>query len=160
MKVIFLDVDGVLNSQKSLKHGAVGFGKAQMDPKADSRLEKLVRATGSKIVVSSSWRHIFELHQIQEMLKQAGAPTAARAVIDRTPAGEGNRGAEIQEWLSLDPERSRVNPNHEGIEAYVIIDDNNQMTPEQQPHFVHTNPQVGLTDEDVVEAISILRMGV
>jgi len=152
MRVIFLDVDGVLNSNQS------GFGMNKVDPQMVARLEKLVQATGAKIVISSSWRSIFSLNQIKGLLRQMGAPTASHAVIDRTPVGEGNRGQEIQEWLELDPERAKVNPAHEGVQAYVILDDTNEMTPQQQPNMVQTNPQFGLTDADVAEAISILRM--
>jgi hypothetical protein len=158
MFVIFLDMDGVMNSTKSMQSHQGGFGMTQIDPRAAARLEKLVKATGAKIVISSSWRHIFNLKQIQDMLRKIGAPEAARAIVDRTPVGEGNRGAEIQEWLELDPERSTVDPDHEPVEAYVILDDTNDMTPQQQANLVHTNPQVGLTDEDVMEAISILRL--
>ncbi len=160
MRVIFLDFDGVLNSnQFRTQGGGHGFGVQQIDPAAAARLEKIVRATGAKIVVSSSWRHIWTTEQIAEMLEQVGAERAGRAVIDRTPSGLGNRGQEIQEWLDLDPERSAVNPDHEPVQSYVILDDDNDMTPEQQPRLVHVNPQRGLTDQDVAEAISILRMG-
>lgn len=158
MKIIFLDFDGVLNSQEFHQQSQGGFGMAQIDPRAAARLEKVVNATGAKIVISSSWRHIYNLNQIKGMLRKIGAPNAAQAVIDRTPVGEGNRGQEIQEWLELDPERTRVNPAHEGVQAYVILDDTNDMTPQQQANMVHTNPQFGLTDDDVMEAISILRM--
>ena len=159
MKIIFLDFDGVLNSQQFLHSHQGGFGMTQVDPRAAARLEKLVKATGAKIVVSSSWRHIYSVEEIQEILKKVGAPAAARAVIDRTPVGEGNRGQEIQDWLDLDSERRVVNPAHQDVQAYVILDDNNEMTPEQQPHMVQTNGQVGLTDQNVMDAISILRMG-
>lgn len=160
MKIIFLDFDGVLNSNQSRQEtGHLGFGAAQVDPKAAARLDKLVRSTGAKIVVSSSWRHIFTVPQLQQILSQVGARAAAQAVIDRTPVGEGNRGNEIQDWLDLESERITVNPKHDRVTSYVILDDDNDMTPEQQPRMIHTNPQYGLTDQDVVNAISILRMG-
>lgn len=160
MKIIFLDFDGVLNSNQSRqKTGHKGFGAEQLDPAAVTRLEKLVQSTGAKIVVSSSWRHIFSLSQIRGFLARTGAPRAAAAVIDRTPTGMGNRGGEIQDWLDLESERITVNPEHDRVMSYVIIDDDNDMTPQQQPRMIHTNPQYGLTDQDVVNAISILRMG-
>jgi hypothetical protein len=159
MKIIFLDFDGVLNSQQFTQQFQGGFGMSQVDPTAAARLEKLVKATGAKIVISSSWRTIFSIDQIKKILQKVGAPGAAAAVIDRTPVGQGNRGQEIQDWLDLDPERAVVDPKHQNTQAYVILDDSNQMTPQQQPRLVHTNPQYGLTDEDVIEAVSILRMG-
>ena len=39
---------------------------------------------------------------------------------------------------------------------YVIIDDMDNMLPEQQSHFVQTNPEVGITKEDSEKAIIIL----
>jgi histidinol phosphatase-like enzyme len=55
MKIIFLDFDGVLNSQEFLKSHQGGFGMTQVDPRAAARLEKLVKATSAQIVISSSW---------------------------------------------------------------------------------------------------------
>lgn len=160
MRVIFLDFDGVMNNNKFLRSNpsAENASAQQVDPRAVALLDKLVKSTDAKIVISSTWRHSRKLSEIQGILRQAGSRVAFRAVIDRTPVGESNRGQEIQEWLELDPEREVVNPAHEPLQAYVILDDTNEMTPEQQDHLVQTNPQVGLTDQDVVEAISILRM--
>ena len=156
MKVIFLDFDGVLNNPKFMK-GAAGFGESQIDPSAVQRLNRLVASTGSKIVISSSWRHIWSVEEIGRMLSRAGFKFSS-SIIDRTPIGESSRGQEIQEWLDLDPEREVVNPNHESVESFVILDDNNDMLPDQQSKFIHVNGLSGMTDRDVDEAISILRM--
>jgi len=160
MRIIFLDFDGVMNNNKFLqaKPSAENASAQQVDPRAVVLLDKLVKSTDAKIVISSSWRHSRKVSEIQDILRQAGSRVAFRAVIDRTPVGEGNRGQEIQDWLDLDPEREVVNPAHEPLQAYVILDDTNEMSPEQQNNLVQTNPQHGLTDQDVVEAISILRM--
>ena len=159
MKVIFLDIDGVLNSTEFLKQNpnAKGFTAEQIDPEAVARLDKIVRATGAKIVISSSWRHSVGVSKMQHILWSKGLSTF-RNIIDRTPINMDNRGQEIQDWLELDPERERVDPNHEPIEAFAILDDNNDMLPDQQDHMVHTNGEIGLTDDDVVEAISVLRL--
>jgi len=160
MRIIFLDFDGVMNNNKFLRANpsAENASAQQVDPRAVVLLDKLVKSTGAKIVVSSSWRHSRKLSEIQGILRQAGSRVAYQAVIDRTPVGEGNRGQEIQDWLDLDPEREVVNPAHEPLQAYVILDDTNEMSPEQQNNLVQTNAQTGLTEQDVIEAISILRM--
>lgn len=59
---------------------------------------------------------------------------------------ENSRGSEIDEWLQMHPE----------VTNYVIIDDRTDFTENQQPHFVHVDSYVGLTDEDVELAIGIL----
>jgi len=39
---------------------------------------------------------------------------------------------------------------------YIIIDDDTDMLDEQLPFFINTDPEVGITDEDVKTAIKIL----
>ena len=57
------------------------------------------------------------------------------------------RGMEVQEWL---------NTKGKKVSHYVILDDMDNMLPEQQNHFVQTNPTVGITEEDAKKAIAIL----
>ncbi|SEA25502.1 hypothetical protein SAMN04487851_10430 [Prevotella sp. tc2-28] len=53
-----------------------------------------------------------------------------------------------KEWLT----------NHgKQVSHYVIIDDESGMLPEQQQHFVQTNPQFGITKRDVERTITILQ---
>lgn len=55
IKVIFLDVDGVLNSRNTTRRTAGGYtfiGSRQV-----SRLRHIVRQTGAKVVLSSDWRY-------------------------------------------------------------------------------------------------------
>lgn len=42
------------------------------------------------------------------------------------------------------------------VSNYVIIDDMDNMLPEQQSHFVQTNPEIGITKEDSEKVIKIL----
>ena len=58
-----------------------------------------------------------------------------------------SRGCEINGWLSL---------HGEGVNNYVIIDDMDDMLPEQNQHFVWTNEEFGLTEGDAAQAIMIL----
>ena len=57
------------------------------------------------------------------------------------------RGMEVQEWLNTKGKKA----SH-----YVILDDMDNMLPEQQSHFVQTNPEVGITEDDANKAIVIL----
>ena len=52
MKVIFLDIDGVLNNQTLLYH----YGLDYIDGDMVELLKHVVSATGAEIVLSSSWR--------------------------------------------------------------------------------------------------------
>ncbi len=139
MKVIFLDIDGVLNIYCQDRDK---FGCTFHDHLVDN-LESIIEKTGAKIVISSSWR-LDGKDAMMEMWKSRNLPGE---VIDITPnlsygAGLNTgtpRGKEIQEWLD----------NHPDVTNYVIIDDDVDMLPEQLSNFVVT---AGNTDhEDCVD---------
>lgn len=60
------------------------------------------------------------------------------------PAG---KGSEIKEWLDT-----------KGSEVinYAILDDVPDMLPEQETHFVQTDPRIGITKDDADRIITIL----
>ena len=62
-------------------------------------------------------------------------------------ASMAGKGHEIKEWLSK---------KGKNVEQYAILDDADDMLPEQQSHFVQTNPKVGITEEDAEKVIVIL----
>ena len=57
------------------------------------------------------------------------------------------RGEEIKQWLTKYGKQ---------VSNYAIIDDMDNMLSEQQSRFVHTNPEVGITEEDAQKTIEIL----
>lgn len=65
MKIIFLDIDGVLNHEdfyrerfeKRYDDGAIEHPYSEIDPKTVQRLNKIIEETGANIVISSTWRH-------------------------------------------------------------------------------------------------------
>jgi hypothetical protein len=57
------------------------------------------------------------------------------------------RGSEIQGWLLL---------HGDDVSRYVIIDDMDDILPEQQSHFVQTDPEVGITNDDVKKVVHLL----
>ena len=61
MKVIFLDVDGVLNSQQ-LFEKCEDDQLISVDEDNIKNLKTIVDATGAKIVLSSSWRYVWADH--------------------------------------------------------------------------------------------------
>lgn len=146
MKVLFLDIDGVLNSDtfylnrpKEIKH--LPYPLSEFDPACITRLNRILDETKARLVISSSWRHGTFLDRI---LSKAGIATE---MWDITPYGMGKpRGYEIRQFLK----------EHPDIENYVILDDVDNMLPEQQPHLVLTKYYYGLTDEDAEKAINIL----
>lgn len=133
MKVVFLDFDGVLNSQRSaIAYGGVSWSgaagiRAKMDDVAVRLIGGIVCRAGASIVLSSSWRN--------DSAWKSYGPALDLPIIDRTPTLTGPRGAEIADWLHRHPE----------VEQYAIVDDDSDMLPEQLPFFVHTDAFDGFT---------------
>lgn len=117
MKVIFLDVDGVLNSQDLFER--CGEELVPIDEENIKCLKKIVDATGAKIVLSSSWRYGWAQHsdEVQDWC-QLLVDTLDRyqmKIIDKTAYfSSGRREDEIKDWLEQ---------CEENIENFVILDD-------------------------------------
>lgn len=150
-RIIFLDFDGVLNTE--YYQGLLQFqGKqwqdqhgAFFDPRAVRQLKRVIDATGADIVVESSWKYL-GLEAMRELWRVRNLPGK---VMDITPSLTDNasKGEEIAAWLS----------EHAMSDArYVIIDDEYVVLDSQIPYFILTNPYEGLTEEQANRAISIL----
>lgn len=149
MKIVVLDIDGVLNSIDWMVFldGKFDHPKNQMDPKAVERLNKITDATGAVILVCSTWRIILKKQsQLERCLKAYGIKAkvigATPIINDREP---DRRGREIQRWFS----------ENEAPEQFVIIDDDSDMG-ELSEHLIKTDVQHGLQDEHVERIIEIL----
>jgi len=175
-KVLFLDVDGVLNSEATFKENHLASQKAKRAADFDKiahareffhplghinttlvgRLNRIVRETGCKIVISSSWRILYGVETMRGFLTQRGFEFAD-SIIDRTGSNSKDaRGGEIQDWLDAHPE----------VKNYVILDDDAQdivgdYTTKTHPNnFVHTRWTTGLQDEHAEQAIKILNKNI
>ena len=157
MKVIFLDVDGVLNSEVSREQERNNFDnwmEHEVSEMHVNNLKKIVDATGAQIVLSSSWRfdhpkatgRDFIADPLMKILDRK-LKAVGLDIIDVTPDLRGKiRGAEIQDWLD----------RHSEVERFVILDDDVDMMEEQKPFFVNTTFKNGLTEEMANKAIEIL----
>jgi hypothetical protein len=137
MKVLFLDIDGVLNSDRSdlafggLPDGFMPHDLARFDPVALALVRRLCAETGAAVVLSSSWRlH----HTVQEAAAGLGLP-----VVDSTRdlGSSFGRSDEITLWLATHPE----------VTHYAIVDDMALHWPNAPhwQHFVRTSAAIGLT---------------
>lgn len=127
MKVIFLDIDGVLNfigcKEKIDGMYFVNDGKIKL-------LKEIIDRAGAKIVLSSTWRygwfdrdngratiHLEHFVKLEEKLKEFGIE-----FLSRTPMlGDKVRGFEIKRWLE--------NWNGEEVDNFIILDDETDMKP-------------------------------
>jgi hypothetical protein len=148
MKVLFLDIDGVLNSARSCvanhgyPHGFDGHNMAMFDEVAVKLIRGLCAKGGVSVVVSSAWRI---LHHWDDIGRNLQLPT-----MGATPRGIGERGKEIAEWLAEHPE----------VTQYAIVDDDDDMLPEQRPFFVKTNGMEGLSFADFEKLCSLFGVNV
>ena len=160
MKVIFLDVDGVLNSEKSRNEMYDNNKSWMWNEVANYHLEKLkkiVKETGAIIVLSSSWRlyhpKLTGFPEItDELLKVLvdKMEDLELKIEDVTPDFRNKaRGLEIEDWVK----------KHPNIERYIILDDDTDFLPYQKPFFIKTTFKDGLTDELAEKAIRILNKG-
>jgi hypothetical protein len=153
MKVIFLDVDGVLNSQDLFEKCKEEL--VPIDEENVRCLKDIVDATGAKIVLSSSWRYgwMKDDEQVQEecrilvdMLAKYGLE-----IMDKTEyLSSGRREDEIKDWMECSKEK---------IENFVILDDGpyDWNRHGYEKHWVRTDFCTGgLRAEHVKEAVHIL----
>ena len=166
-KILFLDFDGVLNTQ--YYQGLLqSYGKkwqdehgALFDPNAVKQLKRIIDATNADIVIESSWKYL-GLDAMKELWKVRKLPGR---IIDVTPSTISDKfllssdlenrhssilhykGIEIASWVSkYEPQDIR----------YVIIDDEYVILESQLPYFILINPYEGITEEQANQAISIL----
>ncbi|CAH1232557.1 hypothetical protein PAECIP111891_07042 [Paenibacillus allorhizoplanae] len=145
MKIIFLDIDGVLVTTNSLIPSDKYFGN-KFDPISVRYLIDILNATDAKIVISSSWREGRTLVQLQSIFKANGIDDC---IIGLTPSfnGETIRGKEIKAFLDTCRD----------VECFVIIDDEEKMG-ELEPFFVETDFRTGITEDLKNEVIRRLTM--
>ena len=162
-KIIFLDIDGVLNTRdwhsrmtKDTPKDEYGYA---FDPGAVSNLARIIDETGAVIVISSSWK-FYGVAKLRQMWKIRNLPGSILDITPNTISDEmlmnANldeielgvcRGNEIKEWLS----------KHKAeVSNYVIIDDFDDLLPEQMCHAVITNTLIGISETDAKKAITIL----
>lgn len=153
-KIIFLDIDGVLNDATTDEYTPAGF--MGIDGYKVKLLRQIVEATGASIILTSTWKT--EWSKYKEFLARDGAylnsmlAEEGLRILDKTTDQVINRGAGIMRWLN----------EHPGIESWVVVDDDVFPDFKEQgilPHLVKTSFYLGLTQEHVEQCIKILNDG-
>jgi hypothetical protein len=150
-RVIFLDIDGVLNSRAWWRRRPSKEHRPhnELDPEAVARVQRLVDETGASIVISSTWRLLYKRLVLQSLLSAKGLRTRISGV---TPAlRSGPRGLEIQRWLDT----ANLMPEAHRPQSIVILDDDSDME-HLAPWHVKTHIDRGLTDWEVERAKEVL----
>ncbi len=144
-RVLFLDVDGVLNNgvwaAQMYEQGVRTYRDDILYEPSLEQLKRIIDSTGAKIVVSSAWRQVPTSYQhLLEWLTKYGLE-----VYDKTPYVGRERGDDITAWFS----------RHPGKWQYVILDDDCDMA-QHMDHLIQTNFDAGLTERDADRCIEIL----
>lgn len=154
MKVIFLDIDGVLNSRRYDRERDPAT-QGNIDVTRLPLLKRLVEETGAVIVLSSSWRRHWDSDpagrddvgaELDRVFGDAGL-----SVFDKTPElGGDNRDGEILAWLDA---------RGGEVERFVILDDIPFGWGDLADRLVRTNPLkgLGLMKEHIARAAELLR---
>lgn len=150
--IIFLDIDGVLNTDPFINSIKSNNASDYLMKEKIDLLNKIILATDAKIVLSTNWRVSVGAARTADLLIEAGVEGT---IIGATPTDLRRRLSEviprhkeIQAWLDANPSK---------VKSFVIIDDLEWASNEKlQNNFVLTNPDLGLTQENVQKAISIL----
>lgn len=179
IKIIFLDIDGVLNSNRFFttvdnklriaQHDKYGD---MFDPISATLLNKLISTTNAKVVVSSTWRH-----QGFEKMKQMWIDRKMTGEVIGTTPSFGSyrngakqdvtipRGSEIQWYYenkhffrhwNWDGEYVQAEKKKCDLASYVILDDDSDMLYEQRNNFVHCNGMMGFMEPEYERAHKIL----
>ncbi len=156
MKIIFLDIDGVLNSDawftKLSENKMIYFSVVRdLDKDAVKILNRIIKESGAKIVISSSWRLMFTLDEIKTVLKDNGFEFV-NEIIDITPKRHtfpSRRGNEIQEWITVNQFKG----------PFVIIDDDGDME-HLMDRLVQTSWSHGLKEEHIPKCLKLLNQEV
>lgn len=153
MNIVFLDIDGVLNSDVyyTMKSNVnKEFPFSEIDPRNIFLLNKILERTGAGIVISSNRRLEYTKDVISDCFKKLGF---IGEIIGYTPdLCSYNkfmvRGNEILKWMT---DECPVN-----LTNYVIIDDESEILYEQKDNFVKVDNAIGLCNTDVLKSIKIL----
>jgi hypothetical protein len=164
IKVIFLDIDGVLNSLRSCERNKGKEIRQMMPDKIHlDPLKKIIKSTKAKIVISSAWRIGCPSSGMWEYFFEALGYSFK--VIGVTPSlfdAEQHRlarGYEIDKWInSRDEEAKKKHAENwliTPVGRFVIIDDDGDMV-HLSDHLFQTDAVDGLTEEIADRVIEYL----
>jgi HAD domain in Swiss Army Knife RNA repair proteins len=151
INLLFLDIDGVLNTHEQNLANVASFGSHSIDRSMIVRINTIIRQVDLLVVIISAWRYmILELDMtpcgFENMMRSHGFQFID-TIIGCTCSDEltADRADQIRDF------RSKY--NHVG--RFAIIDDLDLIVfPHNQ---IITNSHQGITDSHVQRAISILR---
>lgn len=164
MKVLFLDIDGVLNSNsRNEMHQMEISDKVLIDEKKVNLLLQIINSTNAKMVLHSGWKYWFDNHmkplkheavELITIFNKYGlkiydkTPDLATDDIKRSKKFSLVKASEILSWLE----------EHKDVTSYVVLDDLDLHNDIISHNQVKTDSKMGLSEENVIQAIDKLFM--
>lgn len=142
-RVVFLDIDGVLNGtlyRDGLSKTIQVVAMPDIDPACVDLLNAITRRTGAQIVLTTWWRRHAPWMPLLQHLKQAGVEAD---IVGSTPAKK-TRAEEIRAWLAAN-----------AVDSYVILEDDHPM-PGFGPRAVFTSMSTGIVQKNAEQAVAVL----
>lgn len=150
MKIIFLDIDGVLNSLTSKRDTSGRFGHRAFE---NFRLI-LDRLPEASVVVTSTWRYEYSLSEMKAYFCEVGIDP--RRIVDMTPDLRRDDGM-IRHYPGRDEEIYAWLAQHPDVKQFVILDDVDlEQMAGLEDHFFQTEFDEGLRYEQSLHIINHL----
>lgn len=147
MKVLFLDIDGVLNSTQTFLERMGDYERQDYpQPILVERLNKIIDETDAEIVISSCWR-IHGKEELQKIFTECGIK---KKILDFTPKlFNSKRGIEILSWL--------INTDYgKKTDNIAILDDDSDMGVLSN-FLIKTDRRFGLSEKNAQTVINSLK---
>jgi len=152
MKVIFLDFDGVLNSEASFRYETrrkVLHVQDTLSHVCCSNLQYILDQDADvRLVISSTWRKVHTMPELKNILNSYGVDP--NKVLDKTPAVfSGDRAHEINLWLE----------DHPNVTLAVILDDDSDVlnVTDKRCHVFQTTWEDGLLFKQAKQIAKLFR---
>lgn len=145
-KILFLDIDGVLNSKIYYKYiYKPEEGHSRFDPYCVVLIKRLVEEFSLQIVITSTWRNGV-IKRLRKELEESNLIPHLHTDWHTPVLRPANRGKEIQLWLN----------NHRDTEDFIIIDDSENLLEYQLNKLVKTDNVAGMAQLQYQQARSLL----
>lgn len=146
MRILFLDIDGVLNSKIYYKYiYKPENGWSRFDPYCVVLIKRLIEEFSLRIVITSTWRNGI-VDRLMKELEESKLICHLHRDWHTPILRPANRGKEIQLWLDSHPE----------TENFIIIDDNENLLEYQLNKFVKTDNYAGMAQLQYYQARNLL----
>jgi hypothetical protein len=156
-KIVFLDIDGVLNDHTTFDNGYCGI-----KPECVRSLNYILRAIPDlQIVLTSAWRYLvhsgsFNLEGLCYLFLISGLDCKGR-IVGITPTDEETCGGEkgweylTEHGCRIRREQIRAYVETHGVEKFIVLDDLDL----EMPELVQTDEGIGLTAVDAGRVIAM-----